>query len=219
MTRQVAIAAMIGVMAGMVWLRVPVWLDAAPVSTLRGERVLSTESEWGRQAEWSLMAIQSAKVVRTAIRRVFNHILWSGRTWVRWVRAACPFVLIVLVAPLCEPGLLATWREQGFAAFRAAVALTVAVYVRLLADGRSPVLGKILLVLALAYGIKRSDLIPDGWIRIGLIDDVIIVGVASRVFMWLCPTRLVEEHARKATRGRARNLRERRHAGAALWRV
>jgi uncharacterized membrane protein YkvA (DUF1232 family) len=128
---------------------------------------------------------------------------------VNWTVSAVGLSIIALLAPLVDRQLLETLRVQGFAAFRVAVVFGRAVYVRLLVDGRAPRIGKVLLLFAVLYGVAPHDLLPERIGVIGLLDDVVFVALAARVFTRLCPDLLVEEHAIKAAQGWARAMRHR----------
>jgi uncharacterized membrane protein YkvA (DUF1232 family) len=89
------------------------------------------------------------------------------------------------------------------------MALMLAVYLRLLIDKRAPAVGKALLLFAVAYGAAASDLLPDRMGVVAFVDDLVVVALAYRAFMLLCPDRLVEEHALGAGRAREHSLRAR----------
>jgi uncharacterized membrane protein YkvA (DUF1232 family) len=150
------------------------------------------------------------KSANRGIYQILRYLRWSARRWMRWTRKASGFLLFALLTPLLDWDLLRSWRRDGFRAFRVSMALAVAVYVRLLLDRKTPILGKGLLVLAVVYGVAPRDLVPDYLFPTGLIDDLIVVAVASRCFTELCPDRLIESHALQATRGWSRAVR--RHA-------
>ena len=170
---------------------------------------LATDSGSSLRPLDQLEQVDSTRFVRNvqwAIRKLGRHIMWSISKWAGWAVEASVFVIVVLLAPLCDRELLQTWRQRGFGAFCASSVLTLAVYVRLLIDSRSPILGKLLLLLSVLYGMKGSDLLPDDWwTPLGWLDDVAALGIASWCFMWLCPDRLVEEHALKAAQARERS--------------
>jgi uncharacterized membrane protein YkvA (DUF1232 family) len=157
----------------------------------------------------SVGSMHLLRSVRQGVRRLLKTVSWSLRQWADWTTSALGIVLVALCAPLLDRQLLRAWRDQGFGAFRASLLLALAVYVRLLFDRRAPAIGKALLVCSVLYGVGPADLIPDRIAAFGLLDDLIAVGLASRVFARLCPDWLVEEHAAKAARAweRARRAR------------
>ena len=77
----------------------------------------------------------------------------------------------------------------------------VRLYWRLLWDRRVSVWPKALLVLGLAYVVSPIDLIPDLSPFIGEVDDLLLMIVVCRWFMYLCPREVVEEHVRRIGAG------------------
>lgn len=76
-------------------------------------------------------------------------------------------------------------------------------YWRLFRDGRVPVWPKLLLVAALVYALSPADLVPDFLAPLlGQIDDLMVVLVALRLFIPLCPAQIVNEHVRAIDAGR-----------------
>lgn len=158
------------------------------------------------------LSIGSARFLRTVrrwTRRILRTISWSAQQWVDWSLSALGVVGMAFLTPLLDRQLLSTWRGHGFRAFRASLVLGLAVYIRLLFDRRAPAIGKVLLLCAVLYGVAPADLLPDRLGPLGLVDDLVFVGLASRVFTRLCPDRLVAEHAMSAARAwdRARRAR------------
>lgn len=149
------------------------------------------------------------KSANRGIYQILGYLRWSARRWMRWAGKASVFMLLALLAPLLDRALVRSWRTGGFRAFCTSMALAVAVHVRLLLDRNAPIMGKLLLALAILYGVAPTDLVPDDLFPIGFIDDVIVVTVASRCFVGLCPDRLVERHALLATRSWQRAVRRR----------
>lgn len=161
------------------------------------------------ELELSIGAKTFLRTVRRAIRRFFKMVVWSVKQWMSWTLQAVALVLVAAAATLLDRELVKTWREQGFMALRVSISLALAVYVRLLLDRRAPMIGKGMLAFAIIYGIADRDLVPDGLVPIGFIDDLVAIALASRCFMWTCPDRLVDAHAAQAARVRDRSLRRR----------
>jgi len=76
-------------------------------------------------------------------------------------------------------------------------------YWRLFTDRRVSLLPKIVLVLGVAYLLVPTDIIfdflplpPLGWL-----DDTVVLIMAGKAFMALCPRRVVEEHVRLIDEG------------------
>ncbi len=150
----------------------------------------------------NLGAVALMRAFRRSLWVAVKWTAWSVRKWAGWLRQALLFGLFAIVAPLMDRSLVKTWRENGLAGIRVAFLLGLAVYARLLLDARTPLLGKGLLLLAIAYGVAPRDLVPDGVMPLGLLDDGVAVVLATRCFMRLCPERLVIEHARRVSRSR-----------------
>jgi uncharacterized membrane protein YkvA (DUF1232 family) len=67
-------------------------------------------------------------------------------------------------------------------------------YWRLLRDARVSVWPKALLVVGILYVLSPIDLIPDVLPGIGQVDDVVLLIVFCRLFVYLCPPEVVREH-------------------------
>jgi uncharacterized membrane protein YkvA (DUF1232 family) len=65
-------------------------------------------------------------------------------------------------------------------------------------------LPKLLLLGALAYGVVRRDLVPDRALVPGRLDDVLLIVIATRAFVYACPEVLVGEYAARAVSLRRR---------------
>ena len=77
----------------------------------------------------------------------------------------------------------------------------VKLYWRLFTDRRVSLLPKAILVLGIAYLLIPADLdfvlpLPSGYT-----DDVVVLIIAAKAFMALCPRRIVEEHVRLIDEG------------------
>lgn len=147
----------------------------------------------------SLGARHLFRLMRGTIANLAKYLRVCVRKWKRWASSALLFVLIAPLAALLDRRLVQTWREHGFRALGASSALAIAVYIRLLVDHNASAVGKGLLALAIVYGVVSNDLIPDYVLPLGIVDDVIAVIVASRMFTRLCPDWVIERHAVMAT--------------------
>jgi len=74
-------------------------------------------------------------------------------------------------------------------------------YWRLFTDRRVSLLPKIILVLGVAYLVVPTDVLPDLLLPLGLVDDTVVLIMAAKGFMALCPRRIVEEHVRLIDEG------------------
>lgn len=134
--------------------------------------------------------------LRQSVTRMGRVLSAAAARWQMWLGGAIAFTFLVLVAPVMDRTLLETWRKDGARAFVTSALAAMAVYVRLLRDSRTPALGKALLAFAVVYGVSGLDILPDGQgVPKGILDDLLLVVLASRSFMRMCPDRLIEEHA------------------------
>jgi len=78
----------------------------------------------------------------------------------------------------------------------------VKLYWRLFHDRRVPLFPKVLLVAAIIYAVSPLDLMPDSLVFIGWLDDVVILGLALRAFIPLCPAAVVREHVQLIDEGK-----------------
>jgi uncharacterized membrane protein YkvA (DUF1232 family) len=52
-------------------------------------------------------------------------------------------------------------------------------------------------ILAFLYVLSPIDLIPDPFPVIGELDDIVVVTVVCRLFIYLCPREVVQVHVRR----------------------
>jgi uncharacterized membrane protein YkvA (DUF1232 family) len=164
-------------------------------------------------------AVGARKFVRSLgrrLRQLGRTLLWILQRWADWTVEAVVFTFLALLAPALHQRQIRIWRMEGLGAFLVSLRLGVAVFIRLVLDRRAPLLGKCQLIFAVAYGIAPADLIPDRYLPQGLLDDVLLVAMASLCFVRLCDDKLVNEQAAIVSRrleaagsGRAWALMER----------
>lgn len=77
----------------------------------------------------------------------------------------------------------------------------VRLYWRLVTDGRVSVWPKALLALSVLYLVSPLDFIPDVIPFVGEVDDLLVLIVACRLFIYLCPPEVVREHVRRIDAG------------------
>jgi uncharacterized membrane protein YkvA (DUF1232 family) len=70
----------------------------------------------------------------------------------------------------------------------------VQLYWRLIRDRRVSIWPKALLLLSFLYILSPVDIVPDVIPFIGEIDDLVLVILACRLFIYLCPPNVVREH-------------------------
>jgi uncharacterized membrane protein YkvA (DUF1232 family) len=151
---------------------------------------------------------QLLRSLRKRVRQVVRRLRYGIGQWSTWLGALVVFLVLGLVLPLLGRDSWKTFREEGLREFLRELSLALAVYIRLLIDGRTPMIGKALLAFALAYGASGRDIFPDGGSRFGLLDDLVLLVLVARSFMLLCPQEIVEEHAMAAAHAREQNLQK-----------
>jgi uncharacterized membrane protein YkvA (DUF1232 family) len=77
----------------------------------------------------------------------------------------------------------------------------VRLYWRLLWDRRVSVWPKAMLLLGLLYVVSPIDVVPDTIPFVGEIDDLVVLIAVCRLFMYLCPRAVVQEHVRQIGAG------------------
>ncbi len=77
----------------------------------------------------------------------------------------------------------------------------VKLYWRLFTDRRVSLLPKAVLALGIVYLLVPTDALFDFLLPLGLVDDVVVLIIAAKAFMALCPRRIVEEHVRLIDEG------------------
>ena len=81
---------------------------------------------------------------------------------------------------------LMVWLREFFSQFQLAW--------RLFWDERVPFGTKLIPLLTLFYLVMPIDLVPDAFLGVGQVDDLVLLLVGLRVFISLCPLVLVDEH-------------------------
>jgi uncharacterized membrane protein YkvA (DUF1232 family) len=77
----------------------------------------------------------------------------------------------------------------------------VRLYWRLFWDVRVSIWPKGLLLLSFLYVLSPIDIIPDAIPFFGEVDDLVVVIVVCRLFMYMCPREVVQEHVRQIDAG------------------
>jgi len=142
------------------------------------------------------------KTVFREIRRSFRMLRWmfwrAVDWWGGWVRRAAFSIGVAVLALLADRSLIAAWQSQGLRALFTNAALMLYVYARLLFSGKVPIAPKLLLLGALLYGVVPSDLMPDRRFWPGQLEDLLLIVIAVRVFVYGCPEDSVNEYAERA---------------------
>jgi uncharacterized membrane protein YkvA (DUF1232 family) len=186
----VALAALFGQLAR------PVPVDAAPSFPSTGHFSLRSDEPFERVL--GSFTKDRLKDGRRVMRGMYWTITRSFTKWAQWARRLLPFALIALIAALADRSLVAAWRSEGLRVLVTYAPLMLYVYARLLFSRQVRIAGKLFLVLALCYGVKRRDLIVDRTVIPGMVDDAILIVIATRVFLSTCSERLVSAFAEQA---------------------
>jgi len=84
-----------------------------------------------------------------------------------------------------------TGRAVGFLAETTRQARLI---LRLLRDRRVPIWPKLVVPATIVYLLSPIDLLPDPILGLGQIDDFAVILIGMKLFVELCPTRIVREH-------------------------
>lgn len=139
-------------------------------------------------------------------RRITNLLRLAVHVWIGWLGRVVGLLGVAVAASMLDRNLIAQWRVHHWRLFQRYVPFAAAVYVLSVFDRRADRLGLVALIAAVIYGIVRRDLIPDT-LSIGMLDDVICIGAASRWFMYRCPAEMIERHALSVQKWRERTSR------------
>lgn len=143
-----------------------------------------------------------AKSIMREIRWSFRMVRWmfwrAVDWWGTWFRRAGLLIGVAIVAALADSGLVGAWRAEGLRALLTYSTLMLYVYARLLFSGGVSLAPKLLLLGALIYGVIRRDLLPDRNIVPGRLEDILLIIIATRAFVYACPEELVNEYAQRA---------------------
>jgi len=126
-------------------------------------------------------------------------MFWRAVDWWRpWIKRGLFSFGVAVVAALADGGLVNAWRTEGLRTLLTYSGLMLYVYGRLLFSSGVHLAPKLLLVGALIYGVVRRDLVPDRGLLPGRLDDIILIVIATRTFVYACPEELVSEFADRA---------------------
>ncbi len=70
----------------------------------------------------------------------------------------------------------------------------VRLYIRLFKDPRVSWVAKAVVVVAIAYFLFPLDAINDFAVGLGQLDDIVVLALGLKAFIWLCPKNVVAEH-------------------------
>jgi len=142
------------------------------------------------------------KGVLREVRRYGKTLLWmfnrAASWWGGWIRRGTFSLAIAIVAALADTGLVNAWRLTGWRMLTSYVPMMLYVYGRLLFSAGVNLGPKLILLAALVYGVVRDDFIRDGRFFHGRIEDILLIGLATRAFIYACPEALVDQYAARA---------------------
>jgi uncharacterized membrane protein YkvA (DUF1232 family) len=153
---------------------------------------------------------QTYRDLRRWLRRSSRLLGRSAGMWGKWLKRAVFSFMTIAIFLMADRSLISAWRRQGLSVLAKNAPLILIVYLRLLLTPRVAALAKVFMLLAIVYGIKRSELIPDRGFLSGKLDDFVLLGLATRAFVRSCPSALVERHAAEAIGWRRQVARLRR---------
>lgn len=143
-----------------------------------------------------------AKSIMRELRWSFRMVRWmfwrAVDWWGTWFRRAGLLIGVAIVAALADSGLVGAWKAEGLRALLTYSTLMLYVYARLLFSGGVSLAPKLLLLGALIYGVIRRDLLPDRNLVPGRLEDILLIIIATRAFVYACPEELVNEYAQRA---------------------
>jgi hypothetical protein len=143
-----------------------------------------------------------AKSIMREIRWSFRMVRWmfwrAVDWWGTWFRRSGLLIGVAIVAALADSGLVGAWKAEGLRALLTYSTLMLYVYARLLFSGGVSLAPKLLLLGALIYGVIRRDLLPDRNLVPGRLEDILLIIIATRAFVYACPEELVNEYAQRA---------------------
>ena len=139
--------------------------------------------------------------------RMLRSMVWKAVDWWgRWARLAAFSLGVAIIAALADSGLVNAWRAEGLRTLMTYSVLMLYVYARLLFSAGVSLAPKLLLVAALIYGVVRRDFVWDKSYVPGRIDDIVLIIVATRAFVYACPEELVNQYAERAVSLKRRML-------------
>lgn len=136
------------------------------------------------------------------IRGMFRLLIWmfwgAVDWWGGWLKGAAFSLGVAIIAALADSSLASVWRANGLRALVTYATLMLYVYARLLFSGGVNLSPKLLFLGALIYGILPRDFIPDTSLVPGRVEDVVVIAIATRAFVYACPDELVNDYANRA---------------------
>jgi uncharacterized membrane protein YkvA (DUF1232 family) len=136
--------------------------------------------------------------VSNSIERLAGFFGQVGIVWLWALVSAGVFLLVTALSSVVDVRML-DFRHEGIGALAQYVARGIRIFFRIVRDRHTPMLARVVLVLALLYWLLPTDIIPDKSILPGFMDDLVIAVVVAKAFMWFCPDALIAAHAIDST--------------------
>jgi hypothetical protein len=176
-----------------------------PLIQTQGDGAAPTE---GRIFRWELdlrsFAFQLLKGTRRTAIRVARLVRRSMDYWIGWLLGSIALLAAGGVGSTIDRRMLTLGWERGLRAAVDYAWIGLLVFLRLLRDRRVSTRARLLVPIAVLYGVASS-----GWLRfassrpLDIAFDLFIVIAASRWFVRQCPDEVVEQHASRV-RARAK---------------
>jgi uncharacterized protein DUF1232 len=116
-----------------------------------------------------------------------------GRVWGWLLVSAGAFLLLSAFSSVADLRMF-DLRREGPGVLSRYVGYGMRTFFRILRDRHTPNLARLVLALALIYWLIPTDLIADDSLLPGFLDDLVVLIVAAKAFMYLCPDSLVARH-------------------------
>lgn len=129
-----------------------------------------------------------------------------GAFWLWVVVSLAAFLTVAAFASAVDTRMLALHHESPGAVARY-LGYGMRTFFLIVLDRGTPYAARIFLGLGLLYWLVPSDLIADGSIVPGFLDDLVVTVVAAKGFVYFCPASLVAKHAYAVEARAQRRLR------------
>jgi hypothetical protein len=169
----------------------------------------------GSLGTWSGAVQPIEQQVSSAVRAVLHGgrstyamlkgLFWDMIDWWKpWLKGLVFSLLVAIVAALADKDLLGVWRAEGFGIAVRDAMLMLYVYARLLLSSGVGLGPKLLFLGALIYGVVQNDFVPDTSLVPGRVEDLVLMVIATRAFIYACPDAQLNEYASRAVSFRQR---------------
>jgi uncharacterized membrane protein YkvA (DUF1232 family) len=128
------------------------------------------------------------------LRRVGALVTSAAAAWL-WILPSAILCLIVAAVASATDLRMLDLRRQTPQMLARDLVHGVRTFFGILRDHQTRYLPRAVLALALLYWLLPTDLVGDGTPVVGMLDDLIVVILAAKLFIYLCPDAVVEAHA------------------------